>query len=183
MGKFFFWLMKIMGWKIDEHIPAGVKKAVIVVGPHTSNWDFVIGRIAFMKYNMKAKYLIKKELFFFPFGYFLKAIGGIPVDRTKKNNITEQAVKLFKENDEFFLVFSPEGTRKYQPHWKKGFYYIARQANVPIYITYIDYKTKRGGFDTLFTPTGDFEKDIKEIKRILSKYSGRFPENGIFAED
>lgn len=183
MGKFFFWILKLFGWRIDKHVPDGLKKAVIVVGPHTSNWDFVIGRIAFMRYNMKAKYLIKKELFKFPFGYLLKAMGGIPVDRSKKNNITEQAAKYFEENDEFFLVFTPEGTRKYQPNWKKGFYYIAQSAKVPIYIAYIDYKTKTGGFDSLFIPTGDSDKDIKTIKRIMSKYQGRFPENGICADD
>jgi 1-acyl-sn-glycerol-3-phosphate acyltransferase len=79
------------------------------------------------------------------------------------------------------MVFTPEGTRSYSPNWKKGFYYIAQKANVPIYIGYIDYKKKIGGFyPTLFQPTGNSDADIASLKEILSKYEGRFPENGIF---
>jgi 1-acyl-sn-glycerol-3-phosphate acyltransferase len=86
MGKFFFWLLKLFGWKIDDRVPTGVNKAVVVMGPHTSNWDFVIGKIAFAHYKVNAKFLIKKDLFFFPLGFLLKAMGGVPVDR-KRNNI------------------------------------------------------------------------------------------------
>src|SRR5687767_1481787 len=107
MGKFFFWLIKLFGWRIDEHVPNGVKKAVVVMGPHTSNWDFVIGKIAFAQYKVNAKFLIKKDLFFFPLGYILKAMGGIPVDRKKNNNITDQAVKYFKDHEKCFMVFTP----------------------------------------------------------------------------
>lgn len=179
MSKFLFWILKIFGWKIDERSPVGVKKAVVVVGPHTSNWDFIIGRIAFAHYGVDAKFLIKKELFFPPLGWLLKAMGGIPVDRKRKNNITEYAMEVFAEHETCFLVFTPEGTRSYNPSWKKGFYYIAQKANVPIYIAYIDYKRKIGGFDQLFTPTGDADKDIRYIKTVLSQYTGRTPENGI----
>ena len=149
------------------------------MGPHTSNWDFILGKMAFISYGIKAKYLIKKEAFFFPFGFFLRKMGGIPVDRKKKNNITKKAKELFLENDELFLVFTPEGTRSYNPNWKKGFYYIAIESKVPIYIAYVDYSKKTGGFHGLFEPTGDVDRDILEIKRILSKFSGKVPENGI----
>ena len=106
-------------------------------------------------------------------------MGGIPVDRKVNNNLTDFAAKLFDENETLYLVFTPEGTRKYNDRWKKGFYYIAQKANVPIYIAYIDYAKKKGGFDQLFVPTGDVEKDIKDIKNILSQYKGKFPEQGI----
>ena len=173
-------ILKISGWKIDQHSPEGVEKCVIVVGPHTSNWDFVIGRMAFTMYGIKPKILIKKDLFFPPLGWILRLMGGIPVDRKKNNNITDMAVKLFNENEKLFMVFTPEGTRSYNPNWKKGFYYIALKANVPIYICYVDYATKTGGFHSLFTPTGDVEKDIAYIKNVLSQYKGRFPEKGIY---
>ena len=176
LARLFF---RIIGWKIDQHSPIGIKKCVIVMGPHTSNWDFILGKMAFISYGIKAKYLIKKEAFFFPFGFFLRKMGGIPVDRKKKNNITKKAKELFLENDELFLVFTPEGTRSYNPNWKKGFYYIAIEAKVPIYIAYVDYSKKIGGFHGLFEPTGDVDIDILEIKRILSKFSGKVPENGI----
>jgi 1-acyl-sn-glycerol-3-phosphate acyltransferase len=174
--RFIFW---VIGWKIDERAPEGIKKCVIVVGPHTSNWDFVLGKMAFITYGVKGKFLIKKELFFPPLGWFLKAIGGVPVDRKKRNNMTEAAAKYFSENETMYLVFSPEGTRSYNPNWKKGFYYIAQKANVPIYICYVDYKRKIGGFHSVFYPTGNVDEDIKYIKGILREYKGRFPENGI----
>jgi 1-acyl-sn-glycerol-3-phosphate acyltransferase len=176
VAKFIFWLI---GWKIDPNPPEGIKKCVIAVGPHTSNWDFILGRLAFYQYGVKGRYLMKKELFWGPLGWFLKAIGGIPVDRSKKNNLTDTAVRYFEENESMYMVFSPEGTRSYNPNWKKGFYYVAQKANVPIYIAYIDFATKTGGFHSLFWPTGDADADIQKIKDILKQYKGRFPELGI----
>ncbi len=175
-------LFKVFGWKIDKHSPSGIKKCVVVMGPHTSNWDFILGKMAFMSYGIKANYLIKKESFFFPLGFFLKKMGGIPVDRKKKNNITLRTKELFSESDELFLVFTPEGTRKYNPNWKKGFYYVAIESKVPIYIAYVDYATKTGGFHSLFEPTGDVEDDILSIKRVLSKFQAKVPENGVRVE-
>jgi 1-acyl-sn-glycerol-3-phosphate acyltransferase len=180
MRKIATWLLKIFGWKIDERAPDGVKKCVIVVGPHTSNWDFIIGRLSFVHFGIKGKFLIKKELFFFPLGLILKAMGGIPVDRKKNNNMTDFAVSLFEKEEELFLVFTPEGTRKYNPNWKKGFYYIAVKANVPIYICYMDYERRIGGFHSVFHPTGDVEKDIAYIKSIMGQYKGRFPDQGVY---
>ena len=174
--RFFFWLY---GWKIDKHSPEGVKKCVVAVGPHTSNWDFIIGKMAFISFGVNAKFLIKKSLFFFPLGFFMKRMGGIPVDRSKANNLTSKAKELFETNENLFLVFTPEGTRSYNPNWKKGFYYIAVEAKVPIYIAYIDYKNKMGGFHSLFEPTGDLKKDILEIKKTLAQFSGKYPEKGI----
>lgn len=180
MRKLASFILKLFGWKIDEHTPKGVKKCVIAVGPHTSNCDFIIGRLAFAHYGVNARFLIKKELFFPPLGWILKSMGGIPVDRKKNNNMTEYAAGLFEKYDTLFLVFTPEGTRSYNPNWKKGFYYIAQKANVPIYICYMDYEKKIGGFHSLFHPTGDVEADIEYIKSVLSQYKGRNPENGIY---
>ena len=179
MRKFARFILRLFGWKVDRRTPEGVDKCVIVVGPHTSNWDFVIGKLAFISYGVKVKFLIKKEVFIPPFGWILKAMGGVPVDRKKNNNLTDHAVKYFKESDTLYLVFTPEGTRSYNPNWKKGFYYIAQKANVPIYIAYMDYERKIGGFHSLFEPTGDADADIEYIKSILKQYKGKVPENGI----
>lgn len=183
MGKFYFWLLKRFGWDIDQTTPTNINKAVVVMAPHTSNWDFVIGYAAFTYYGVTAKFLIKKELFFFPLGFFLKRMGGVPVDRKQKNNITQFAVDYFNKNETCFMVFTPEGTRSYNPNWKKGFYYIAQNANVPIYIAYIDYKNKKGGFYSKFEPTGNVDKDIKELKKIFVNFSGKVPENGVRKEE
>ena len=180
MRKIPFYILKLFGWKIDPRTPENLKKCVIVVGPHTSNWDFVIGRLAFIYYGVHGRFLIKKEAFFFPIGWILKRMGGIPVDRSKNNNLTDQAVKMFDVNETLFLVFTPEGTRSYNPNWKKGFYYIAQKAKVPIYICYMDYKNKIGGFHSLFEPSGDVQADIQYIKSVLAKFQGKYPEKGIF---
>ena len=172
-------ILRLFGWKIDDQKPADVKKAVVVMGPHTSNRDFIIGRLSFTAMGIKGKYLIKKELFFFPMGFFLRGIGGIAVDRSGKNNVTSTAVKHFEENEEIFMVFTPEGTRSYSPRWKKGFYYIAKKANVPIAIGFMDYQKKIGGFHSIYYPTDDVNADIAAIKNVLKDYKGRFPEKGI----
>lgn len=179
MKGFSKFILKLFGWNINQNTPDGVAKAVIAVGPHTSNWDFIIGRLAFSSYGIKPNILIKKELFFFPLGPLLKAIGGVPVDRKTNNRFTDQAIDIFNNNDHVYMVFTPEGTRSYNPNWKKGFYYIAKKANVPIYICYIDYANKTGGFYELFQPTGDRDKDISYIKQTLSQFKGKYPENGI----
>lgn len=172
------WILKLLGWDINNK-PEGVKKAVVVMGPHTSNFDFVIGKLAFMRYGVPSTFLIKSELFFPPLGWLLKALGGVPVYRRKNNHFTDQAAKYFVDNESMFMVFTPEGTRSYNEKWKKGFYYIAQKANVPIYIGFMDYKTKKGGFHGLFHPTGDIEKDIAYLKNELSQYSGKRPKQGI----
>jgi 1-acyl-sn-glycerol-3-phosphate acyltransferase len=177
IARFIFW---IIGWKIDPNAPKDIKKCVIAFGPHTSNWDFIIGRLAFFQYGVKGKFLIKKELFFFPLGIVLRSLGGIAVDRKRNSNMTDFAVSLFEKSETMYLVFTPEGTRKYNPNWKKGFYYIALKANVPIYICYVDFATKTGGFHSLFHPTGNIEQDILEIKSRLGQFKGKVPENGIY---
>jgi 1-acyl-sn-glycerol-3-phosphate acyltransferase len=174
------YLLKLLGWRIDQGIANDINKCVIVMGPHTSNWDFIIGRLAFFSFGIKPKILIKNDLFYPPMGWLLKAMGGIPVDRKKKNNMTDKAVQLFENSDKMFMLFTPEGTRKYNPNWKKGFYYIAQKAGVPILICYMDYEKKTGGFHSVFEPTGNVEKDIQEIKSILSQFKGKFPEQGIY---
>lgn len=171
-------IMRLFGWKIDPQRPE-VKKAIVAVGPHTSNWDFIIGKMAFNHYGVKARFLIKKDLFFWPLGPLLRKMGGIPVDRNKNNNFTDQAKQYFEENDDLYMVFTPEGTRKYNPRWKKGFYFIAVKAQVPIYLAYIDYERKIGGFLELFEPTGNVDEDMAFIKKRLSQFKGKVPENGI----
>jgi 1-acyl-sn-glycerol-3-phosphate acyltransferase len=172
-------ILRLMGWRIHPNVHNNISKCVLVMGPHTSNWDFVIGRLAFFYLGVKPKIIIKKELFFPPLGWILKGLGGIPVDRRKKNNMTDYAVKLFDENDRLYLLFTPEGTRKLNPNWKKGFYYIAKKAQVPILICYLDYPSKTGGIHSLIDPMDNAEDSVEYIKSILKNYKGKFPDQGI----
>ncbi len=166
----------LLGWKSDLHadIP---DKCVICVAPHTSNWDFIIGKIFYSSLGGKIHFLMKKEWFFFPFGYILKAMGGVPVDRkNKKSSLTEQMIERFGRNSVFRLVISPEGTRKKNTQWKTGFYYIALGAKVPISLAHIDYEKKEIGLSVNFVPTGNVEVDMEEIKNSYTGFKGKHPE-------
>jgi 1-acyl-sn-glycerol-3-phosphate acyltransferase len=123
----------------------------------------------------KANFLIKKSWFFFPMNLIFKAIGGIPVDRSKKTSLTEQLTEEFNKRDYFQLAITPEGTRKYTDEWKKGFYYIALAAEVPIIIVILDYKDKTVYFKDIFYPTGDIENDMPLIKAYYKNAQGKHP--------
>ncbi|MCD4746577.1 MAG: 1-acyl-sn-glycerol-3-phosphate acyltransferase [Bacteroidales bacterium] len=169
-------ILKIWGWKIKGSIPHDIKKCVIIEAPHTSNCDFIIGRFAFFLLKLNVKFLIKKEIFIFPLGYIIKAFGGIPVDRKKNTNIINYISGLFNQHDSLYIVITPEGTRKRNPKWKKGFYYIAQRANLPIALGFIDYAKKEGGIGKIIKPSGDFEKDFKIIQEFYKDKTAKHPE-------
>lgn len=169
-------LLKIMGWKIDKEIPDHIKKAVVIVAPHSSYWDFVMGRISFWHMGVETKFLIKKEAFFWPLGNLLRSLGGISVNRGKSGKLTDAIAKMYNENDSFFITITPEGTRALVKRWKLGFYHIAITANVPIIFGVLDYTNKIGGMKGLFYPTGDVKKDLKEIQSFYKGIEGKNPE-------
>jgi 1-acyl-sn-glycerol-3-phosphate acyltransferase len=169
-------VLRLFGWHTSGLLPEGVKKAVIIVAPHTSYYDFVIGRLTFWASGVKIRVLIKSESFFFPLGIFLRWLGGVPVVRGQKNNLIDQVTELFDKSKELVVVITPEGTRKKVRQWKKGFYLIAVQAQVPIALGYIDYSKKRGGVGPLIMPTGDYDKDMEKILEFYKGIKGRHPE-------
>ncbi|MCK4361607.1 MAG: lysophospholipid acyltransferase family protein [Bacteroidales bacterium] len=169
-------ILKLWGWKIFGVIPPGIKKCVILAAPHTSNYDFFIARLAYFVIGVNVKFLIKKEVFKFPFGRIFKAWGGIPIDRSKKNNMVEYVSGLFSKYDSLYIVITPEGTRSLVHKWKKGFYFIAQNAKVPIALGYIDYGKKEGGLGPLIYPSGDFEKDFKTITDFYKTKTAKHPE-------
>jgi len=175
MRKFFTFLLKLFGWnyKLPVEIP---DKCVLCVAPHTSNWDYIVGYIFYKSViSTKPHVLMKKELFFFPFNYFFKSMGGIPVDRKKKNSIAHQMVTLFNAANQLHLAIAPEGTRKRNARWKTGFYHIAYEAGVPITLAYIDYAKKEVGIKKNFYPTGDSMSDIEEIKSYYADVQAKYP--------
>lgn len=173
IAKFIFW---IWGWKIEGGVPPGIKKCVVVMAPHTSMWDFVIGRLAWYILGLKVKFFIKKEMFFFPLGSLIKGMGGIPVDRSKSGRLVDQIAEQITHHESFYLVITPEGTRSLNKNWKRGFYYIANQANVKIGLGYLDYSKKIGGIGTVFKPTGDYDKDFKIVEDFYRGKAARHPE-------
>lgn len=169
-------ILRIFGWKVESGLPQGIRKAVVIMAPHTSNWDFVIGRLSFMTIKTKIYLMIKKESFFFPLGMILRALGGIPVDRSHSQNTVKSITQHFDKADTFFLIITPEGTRKLVRKWKKGFYFIAQNAQVPIICGYLDYKRKAGGLGPVIYPSGDYEKDFRQIEDFYRGKHARHPE-------
>ena len=169
-------LLRLAGWKIGQ-VCEDVPKCVICVAPHTSNWDFVVGKLCYTALGRNAGFLIKKEWFFFPFNLFFSWLGGVPVDRNKHTSVTDQMVEEFNKRRAFQLAITPEGTRKRTDTWKRGFYYIAQKAQVPIMIAYFDYAKKEAGFKNVFYPTGDAEKDIRTIREYYRGVTACHPEN------
>lgn len=176
MKKINKFILKIIGWKVVNRLDLP-PKCVFCVAPHTSNWDLILGKIVYGSLGEKSYFLIKKSWFFFPMNIIFKAIGGIPIDRSKKMSMTEQLAQEFGKRDQFHLAVTPEGTRKLTTEWKKGFYYIALAANVPIMIAVLDYADKTVYFKDLFYPTGDIDADMPKIKAYYKNAKGKYPEN------
>ncbi|WP_346754199.1 1-acyl-sn-glycerol-3-phosphate acyltransferase [Splendidivirga corallicola] len=169
----------MMGWRIEGEPPTNLDKYVITVGPHTSNWDFVMGVMVRSITRMKVKYLAKQELFVFPFGWFFRALGGYPVNRTKNTNMVDNVVAIFEHHQRFAIAVTPEGTRKKVQKLKTGFYYIADKAKVPIVMAGLDYKNKCAIFSDPFFPQGDIESDLRKIIGFYSNVTGKIPAYGI----
>ena len=167
---------KILGWKAEVSVP-DFDKCIICAAPHTTNWDLFIGKLFITAIGRESDFMMKKEWFFFPMGYIFRKMGGIPVHREKRTSMVEQIVKRIKTSRKFHLAITPEGTRSPNPEWKKGFYYIALNAQIPIVLIGIDYKTKTITAEKTIYPCGDYEKDIKEIKNYFKQFTGKYPEN------
>ena len=172
-ARFYFW---VSGWKISQAPPDDIKKFVLLAAPHTSNFDFVYGRFGATILGMKTRFLIKKEAFKWPLGWFIKQAGGIPVDRKKNNNIIEVVTDLFEKNDSFYLMVTPEGTRSLVSKWRRGFYAIAMAAQVPIGCVYLDYRKREVGLGLIIHPSGDYEKDLKLIQDFYKDKAARHPD-------
>ena len=169
-------ILKLFGWKVVVDVP-DLKKCVICVAPHTSNWDFIIGKLAYLSIGRYAGFMIKKSWFFFPLNLIFEAMGGVPVDRKQRSELTDQIVEQFNCRERFGIAITPEATRKRNSDWKKGFYFIALKAHVPIVLAYIDYRKKEVGLSRTFVPTGDYDRDIVIIKDFYKNVTARNPHN------
>lgn len=167
---------RLLGWKYVVTVPERAK-CVICAAPHTSNTDLFIGKLFYGALGRETSFMMKKEWFFFPLGLIFRAMGGIPVHRGKRSSLVDQMTAHFANRKHFHLAITPEGTRKANPNWKKGFYHIAYQAGVPIVLIGIDYSTKTIVADKEIVPSGDIEKDMVEIKRNFMRFKGRNPQN------
>ncbi len=169
------WIMRLFGWRYVGDVPS-VKKAVIIAAPHTSNWDFVWAKMAFISLRIETTILMKKEMFVFPLKYLLKAWGVFPVDRSTPGSLTNQLAKEFAKRESLYLTLSPEGSRSLRSPWKKGFYYIALKAKVPVYMGKINYADKTMSCNAFFYPSGDIDKDMQIIKEHYRNCKPKYPQ-------
>lgn len=168
--------MNLFSWKIEGIFPED-KKMIICLAPHTSNWDFFIGKIAYGSLGKKASFLIKKEwVDNIIVGKWLKHHGAIGVVRDKKNSLTDKLAEQFNKVKELHLAITPEGTRQANPNWKMGFYYIAKKANIPILLVGLDFKEKKAKILGKFKPSTNEELDIKSIKEKFIGINAKYPE-------
>jgi 1-acyl-sn-glycerol-3-phosphate acyltransferase len=168
-------LLKLFGWRAEGSL-AGVPRCVLVVAPHTSNWDFPVMLALAVALRIKATWMGKHTLFRPPLGWLMRRLGGLSIDRSARHNVVEQAVQSFRERERLVLAILPEGTRKRTPYWKSGFYHIAVGAKVPIALGYADYRRKVGGIGPVFMPSGDIDADMAIIREFYSGMTGKRPE-------
>ncbi len=177
-------LLKLCRFRVTGYTPEDfqnnpeLKKCVIIMAPHTSVYDFLVGMLVIRHLRLKMAMTMKKEFFVFPFKRFLTRIGCVPVDRKHALRFTDFAVDLINSRDEIAFIICPEGTRKRVERWKRGFYQIAEKAGVPICISHIDFKSRTTGVGKILHPTGDYERDLAEIEEyyygMRGLHKGRF---------
>lgn len=168
------WILRCTGWQITPF--PDIDKAIVVGGPHTSNWDGVLGLTAGIALGLNARFMIKHSLFKGPFGPVLRWLGGIPVDRSKAGGVVRQAARQFVDHERIIVVVTPEGTRRNAERWKTGFHHIAHAARVPIVLATADYQRKELTYPLILQPGEDLEADMQRIYQCFADVTPRHPE-------
>lgn len=169
-------MLRLAGWTPLLAVPPSLR-VVAVAAPHTHDHDFWVGMGWLFATQVPLRWIGKKDIFREPFGTLLRKLGGIALDRSRKNtNLVKEMAEIIQNESEIVLAIAPEGTRAKAPYWRTGFYYMALQSNAAIGILIIDWQNKRIGITEYFYPTGDIEEDFKKIQNALHGIKGRVPE-------
>ena len=171
--------MSVNGWKFEGAMP-NEPRFVVIVAPHTSNWDFPLGVAALFSLGFRVSFLGKHTLFKWPLGMFMRWLGGVPVDRSVSRDRVTEAIGAFRSSEKLVLAIAPEGTRKRVTEWKTGFYHVALGAGVPIVTVAFDYGRKTVRIGPPFRPSGERDADIAELKDFYRGIVARRPENFAF---
>jgi 1-acyl-sn-glycerol-3-phosphate acyltransferase len=166
--------LRVTGWRFEGDFP-NLPKFVLIVAPHTSNWDFPIGLMAMFALNLRGVFLGKHTLFRWPFGGIMRWLGGAPVDRSSAHNVVYQTIALIRGSEKLVLVVSPEGTRKKLPKWRTGFYYVAKGAGVPIVPIAFDYSTRTFRVFPPLLAGEDRDADFLALQAHFDARMARFP--------
>lgn len=183
MGKGFAkLLLKLCGWKANPGYPPEATKCVLIAAPHTTNWDAFYLLLGMNALGIPMKFTVKDDWTKFPFGLFMKPLGGVGIDRsvpkglTKRVSYVDQMANIINSRDVIAMVVAAEGTRSLRTKWKMGFYHTALKAEVPLCFGYLDYKKKEAGIGGMLYPTGDIAADMKVIHAFYENISGKYPE-------
>ncbi|MGQ0602748.1 MAG: lysophospholipid acyltransferase family protein [Anaerolineales bacterium] len=176
LGKF---ILPLIGWRVEGRLP-DIPKFILIVYPHTSNWDMVIGLICAHAIGLFAEFpygfMVKDNAVKWPvIGWLVRRLGGIAINRRANFNAVDQMVEIFQQRQRLMLAITPEGTRKRTDHWKSGFYHIARAANVPVMLGYLDYKRRAGGLGPTITLSGEVEADLDVIRNFYARITPLYP--------
>ncbi|GAB3762154.1 lysophospholipid acyltransferase family protein [Ramlibacter monticola] len=168
-------VLRLAGWQVVGGAPQA-QRYVLIAAPHTTNWDFPLMMLFAAALGIRPAWLGKHTLFKPPFGWLVRLVGGIPVDRRLPGQLVEQLSARFEEQPRLVLVMPPEGSRGRRAHWKSGFYHVARSAGVPIAMGWLDYSRKQGGIGPLLTPSGDLGADMDKLRAFYADKQGLHPE-------
>ena len=170
-------ILKIIRWQVDGSLPVDQKKYVLIVAPHTSNWDFFLFVLTVSVLRLQPSVLIKDTIFIGPLGWFLRYCGAIPVNRRQAGSLVTYISGIYEEREEFVLIITPEGTRSPNANWKRGFHHVARAAEVPILVVYVDSTARTIGIEGLMDPSEDVDGDIQKLKTFFDGKKGLKPGN------
>lgn len=169
------WLA-VTGWRVSGELPPTMRKVVFIAAPHTSNWDLPFMLAIAWTLGLRVGWMGKKSLFSPPFGFIMRALGGIAVDRKQPGDLVRRVVAEFERRDALALAIPPEGTRSLAPHWKSGFHRIALAAGVPIACGYLDYGRRCGGIGPIVEPSADRDADVARFARFYATITAKHPE-------
>lgn len=168
-------ILRLFGWRITGTLP-DLSKFVVIVAPHTSNWDFPLGILAKAAVGLRVSFFGKDSLFTGPLGWFMRWQGGQPVDRSTAHGVVVETIRIVREAPHFVLAIAPEGTRKRVSSWRSGFYHLAYGAGIPIVPVHFDFGRREVRFEALFWPTGDADRDIEAIRARYRDTRARRPD-------
>jgi len=165
--------LRLLGWRVRGELPDAAK-FVIVVAPHTSNWDFIVGFLAYLALDLEAAWFGKASIFVWPFGPILRRFGGLPIRRGASENVVDRSIAESQQRSQFVLALAPEGTRRRVRTWRSGFYYIALGAGLPIVAASLDFAKREIEVGPTYQPTGNYAADMARLlarfERVASKY-------------
>lgn len=173
--KLSIWVLKWLGWTMQGHAPTH-RRCVLIAAPHTSNWDFLYMLLFASASDLQVRWLAKKSLFNPLMGWFMRALGGIAVDRGAAEHMVADLTDVFEREQDMILVVPTEATRARTEYWKSGFYRIAKGAGVPIVPTFLDFSRRQGGFGASLLPTDDVGADMQYFRNFYADKKGLYPE-------